>query len=164
MPSSSSCTLVQYGSGAKAHSALRWSGRTLVRLRREKYMRSSVSVRAAVSVKVLFLGLFGAAACSAPAGSSEPIAGEAREALTTVDDQVMRVVGRKLLDSNGVSFLTRGIEGWFGPAAQANMATLVDGIASQGFNAARLQLLTTDLTKIEALIKRFHTKNMVVYL
>jgi len=127
-------------------------------------MKSSLSVRAGVSGKVLFLGLFGAAACSSPAGSSEPITGEAREALTTVDDQVMRVVGRKLLDSNGVSFLTRGIEGWFGPAAQANMATLVDGIASQGFNAARLQLLTTDLTKIEALIKRFHSKNMVVYL
>jgi len=76
----------------------------------------------------------------------------------------MRVVGKQLLDSNGVAFLTRGIEGWFGPEAQAHMSTLVDGIASQGFNAVRLQLLTTDLTKIEALIKRFHSKNMVVYL
>jgi hypothetical protein len=44
------------------------------------------------------------------------------------------------------------------------MTTLVDGIASQGFNAVRLQLLTTDLVKIEALIKAFHAKGMVVYL
>lgn len=78
--------------------------------------------------------------------------------------QVMRVVGRQLLDSNGVPFLARGIEGWFGPNAQANMPTLVDGIASQGFNAVRLQLLTSDLAKIEPLIQRFHSKGMVVYL
>lgn len=78
--------------------------------------------------------------------------------------QVMRVVGRQLLDSNGAPFLARGIEGWFGPNAQANMPTLVDGIASQGFNAVRLQLLTSDLSKIEPLIQRFHSKGMVVYL
>lgn len=77
---------------------------------------------------------------------------------------VMRVVGKQLLDSNGAPFLARGIEGWFGPNAQANMTTLVDGIASQGFNAVRLQLLTNDLAKIEALIQRFHSKGMVVYL
>lgn len=78
--------------------------------------------------------------------------------------QVMRVSGRQLLDSNGQPFLARGIEGWFGPNAQDNMTTLVDGIASQGFNAVRLQLLTTDLAKIEPLIARFQSKGMVVYL
>lgn len=85
-------------------------------------------------------------------------------AVYAADPQVMRVVGRQLLDSNGQPFLARGIEGWFGPNAQANMTTLVDGIASQGFNAVRLQLLTNDLTKIEPLIARFHSKGMVVYL
>jgi Proprotein convertase P-domain len=80
------------------------------------------------------------------------------------EPQVMRVVGRQLLDSSGAPFLARGIEGWFGPNAQANMPTLVDGIASQGFNAVRLQLLTSDLGKIEPLIQRFHSKGMVVYL
>ena len=80
------------------------------------------------------------------------------------EPQVMRVVGRQLLDSNGAPFLARGIEGWFGPNAQANMPTLVDGIASQGFNAVRLQLLTNDLSKIEPLIERFQAKGMVVYL
>lgn len=77
---------------------------------------------------------------------------------------VMRVVGKQLFDSSGAPFLARGIEGWFGPNAQANMPTLVDEIASQGFNAVRLQLLTNDLTKIEPLIQRFHSKGMVVYL
>ncbi len=79
-------------------------------------------------------------------------------------DGVMRVVGQELLDSGGAPFLARGIEGWFGSDAQANMPTLVDAIASQGFNAVRLQLLTNDLSKIEALLRRFHAKNMVVYL
>jgi hypothetical protein len=79
-------------------------------------------------------------------------------------DGLMHVVGRQLLDSDGVPFLARGIEGWFGPNAQANMETLVDAIASQGFNAVRLQLLTSDLSKIEPLIQRFHAKGMVVYL
>jgi hypothetical protein len=103
--------------------------------------------------------------CSAPGEDGALGIGETRQAVTTVvDDQVMRVVGRQLLDSNGVPFLTRGIEGWFGDNAQSHIPELVDGIASQGFNAARMQLLTTDLTKIEALIKRFHSKNMVVYL
>jgi hypothetical protein len=91
--------------------------------------------------------------CSVALGSSQ-----------AAEPQVMRVVGRQLLDSNGVPFLARGIEGWFGPNAQANMTTLVDGIASQGFNAVRLQLLTSDLTKIEPLIARFQSKGMVVYL
>jgi hypothetical protein len=77
---------------------------------------------------------------------------------------VMRVVGKQLLDSDGAPFLARGIEGWFGPNGQANMPTLVDAIATHGFNAVRLQLLTNDLTKIEPLIQRFHAKGMVVYL
>ncbi len=78
--------------------------------------------------------------------------------------RVMRVSGRTLLDSRGQPFLVRGIEGWFGPAAQANVGKLVDAIASQGFNAVRMQLLTGDLAKVEDLIQRFHAKDMVVYL
>jgi hypothetical protein len=80
------------------------------------------------------------------------------------DGGEMRVEGRQLLDSSGAPFLARGIEGWFGSNAQANMPTLVDAIASQGFNAVRLQLLTTELSSIEPLIQRFHAKGMVVYL
>ena len=114
---------------------------------------------------VLVLQALGLPACSST-GSAEAISeAQVQQAVVTpLDDQVMRVVGRQLLDSNGVPFLTRGIEGWFGSNAQAHISTLVDGIASQGFNAVRLQLLTTNLGKIESLIKRIHAKNMVVYL
>ncbi|HKO46257.1 MAG TPA: pre-peptidase C-terminal domain-containing protein [Polyangiaceae bacterium] len=100
-------------------------------------------------------------ACSAPVETTDEQAVNREQALAPT---VMRVVGKQLLDSSGQPFLARGIEGWFGPNAQANMPTLVDAIASQGFNAVRLQLLTNDLSKIEPLIKRFQAKGMVVYL
>jgi mannan endo-1,4-beta-mannosidase len=75
----------------------------------------------------------------------------------------MKVVGNKLFDASGKQFIARGIEGLFGPNAQANMTTLIDGIASQGFNSIRLQMLTNDLTKIEAYIQRCYAKGMVVH-
>jgi hypothetical protein len=77
---------------------------------------------------------------------------------------VMKVNGRQLIDSNNQVFVARGIEGWFGNTGQSNIQGLVDNIAAQGFNAVRMQLLTEDLVKIEALIKAFHAKGMVVYL
>ncbi len=93
---------------------------------------------------------------------AEATSGSVEQSVTT--PAVMKVVGKQLLDSSGKPFLARGIEGWFGPNAQANMPKLVDAIASQGFNAVRLQLLTNDLDKIEPLIARFQAKGMVVYL
>ena len=78
--------------------------------------------------------------------------------------QVMRVSGRQLLDSNGVPFLARGIECLYGPTGSANVATFVNTLASQGFNAVRPQIYITDLAKIEEFIQRCHAKGMVVYL
>ena len=112
-------------------------------------------------MKLAGLWLLFVGACSAPVEMAEEEGASREQAVTP---SVMRVVGKQLLDSSGTPFLARGIEGWFGPNAQANMTTLVDQIASQGFNAVRLQLLTNDLTKIEPLIKRFQSKGMVVYL
>jgi hypothetical protein len=110
-------------------------------------------------------GCESAAEMSGDGGDEDADAGVAPDARHDPPaDGLMHVDGRQLLDSEGVPFLARGIEGWFGPNAQANMETLVDAIASQGFNAVRLQLLTNDLTKIEPLVQRFHSKGMVVYL
>lgn len=77
---------------------------------------------------------------------------------------VMRVEGRKLLDSSGKPVVLRGIEGWFGPNGEMNMEGLVDAIASQGFNALRLQTMTNDIRKIEPLIRYAHSKGMVYFL
>ena len=78
--------------------------------------------------------------------------------------QVMRVQGKQLLDSNGVPFLARGIECLYGPTGSANVATFVNALASQGFNAVRPQIYISDLAKIEEFIQRCHDKGMVVYL
>ena len=78
--------------------------------------------------------------------------------------QVMRVVGKQLLDSNGQPVLVRGIECLLGPTGAANVQTYVNALSSAGFNAVRAQLWTTDLAKIEEFIARCHDKGMVVFL
>jgi hypothetical protein len=93
-------------------------------------------------------------------GEGADSAGQGAEVLPPV----MSTDGNRLLDSDGKVFLARGVEGWFGPRAQGDLQTWVDAIASQGFNAVRMQLLTTDLALIEEMIQRFHAKGMVVYL
>jgi hypothetical protein len=117
--------------------------------------------RHCTTLAILVLPLWAGCGASPPETDGER---EGLEAGPVANGSEMRVEGRQLLDSSGEPFLARGVEGWFGSDGQANMPTLVDAIASQGFNAVRLQLLTTDLSTIERLIQRFHAKGMVVYL
>lgn len=87
---------------------------------------------------------------------------------------LMCVRHRQLFDAGGKPVLVRGLEGWYGPNAQANVDRFFSAIASTGCNAVRLQmpgklplvdgkLSPMGIPDVDRLIRQCYAHNLICY-